>query len=354
VSPTFDIGKAQGVLGFVPRKGLVEGLEEMVRTVLADSHAAGTADSTAPEPPRTATVALGTGSASASVAGDQAQMRGKTILVTGATRGIGRVTALELARLGATVVAVGRNTQRGEELVKELEGQGPGSIDFIAADLSSQAETRRLADQFLERASRLDVLINNAGGFFEQRQLSVDGIEMTFAVNHLAYFLLTNLLLPALLESVPSRLVNVASHAHFTGHLNLDDLQATQYYYDPLGAYSGAKLANLYFTYALASRLEGTGVTVNALHPGFIATEVGARIRDHLPWAARARISQSEVSVEQGAETIIYLASAPELEATSGMYFDKGRPTRSSPISYDPYRAEYLWQACAQLTGLAS
>ncbi|WP_020504371.1 SDR family NAD(P)-dependent oxidoreductase [Lamprocystis purpurea] len=354
VSPTFDIRKVRAVLGFVPRKGMAEGLEEMVRAVLADSGEAETAGKVASAPRmRTMNRPLGP-NADVSIAGNQAPMLGKTVLVTGATRGIGRVTAIELARLGATVVAIGRSEKRGKELVEGSEVQEmPGAIHFIAADLSSQAETRRLADDFMQRASRLDVLVNNAGGFFDQRQLTVDGIEMTFAVNHLAYFLLTNLLLPALRGSVPSRVVNVASHAHYTAQLNLNDLQALRHY-DPLGAYADAKLANLLFTYALASRLEGTGVTVNAVHPGFIATDVGTRIRDHLPWAARERISRSEVSIEQGAETMIYLASAPEVESANGMYFDKCRPVQSSPLSYDANWAEYLWQTCAQLTGLAA
>src|SRR5215207_6225037 len=201
-------------------------------------------------------------------------MSEKIILITGATNGIGKAAALELAKQGNTVVIVGRNPAKTQATVEEIKQQsGNSAVEGLIADLSSLADVRRLADEFRQRHSRLDVLINNAGALFAERELTVDGYEMTFAVNHLAYFLLTNLLLDLLKASAPARIVNVASDAHKGMKINFDDLQLEKNYGGMMGpAYGQSKLANILFTYELARRLAGTGVTVNALHPGLVRT----------------------------------------------------------------------------------
>ena len=198
-------------------------------------------------------------------------MNGKVCLVTGGTNGIGKSTALELARMGATVVIVGRDAQKTSEVVQEVRAaSGNPNVNSLLADLSSQQEVRRLAHEFKNKYSQLHILLNNAGAVFMQRQLSVDGVEMTFALNHLASFLLTNLLLDTIKASAPARIINVSSNAHTTGKIEFDNLQGERNYSPRV--YENSKLANILFTRDLARRLEGTGVTVNALHPGFTAT----------------------------------------------------------------------------------
>jgi NAD(P)-dependent dehydrogenase (short-subunit alcohol dehydrogenase family) len=278
-------------------------------------------------------------------------VRGKVCMVTGATSGIGLVTAQALARQGATVIVVGRNRERGVATVKRIQQEtGNAAVDWMVADLSVQAQVRQLVREFRERFARLDVLVNNAGALFARRSLSLDGIEMTFALNHLAYFLLTNLLLDTLKASAPARIVNVASAAHRGAQINFADVQG-QRRYSGWRAYAQSKLANLLFTYELARRLEGTGVTVNALHPGFVATNFGRSNRGLV--SLSIRVSQlAAISPEQGAQTIIYLATAPEVEGISGKYFVKQRVVPSSEASYDRDAAQRLWQVSATMTGL--
>ena len=280
----------------------------------------------------------------------------KSCLVTGGTAGIGLVTARELARLGAMVTIVGRDAHRGEAAVAaitEALGKGtdpPGAVDFIAADLSDQRQLRDFAEAFRVRQPRLDVLVNNAGGLFGERKTSIDGIEMTFALNHLSYFLLTHLLLPSLTAAAPARIVNVASEAHRGIKLDFDDLQG-ELSYNRWLAYKRSKLANLMFTYGLARRIAGQGVTVNALHPGFVATDIGVRhhfVPSIIWWLGKL----SAVSPEKGARTSIYLASAPEVAEVSGQYFIDGNPSRSSAASYDQEATERLWHISANLTNL--
>ncbi|HEV3162544.1 MAG TPA: SDR family oxidoreductase [Isosphaeraceae bacterium] len=278
-------------------------------------------------------------------------MAGKVCLVTGATSGIGQVTARELARLGASVVVVGRSLQKCEATVSQIRQQtGHPRVDFLVADLSSQAEVRRLASEFLRKNTRLDVLVNNAGGMFMNQQESVDGIELTLALNHLAYFLLTNLLLERLKASAPARIVNVSSEAHRGVTLDFDNLQA-QGRYGGFRVYSQSKLANLLFTFELARRLEGTGVTVNALHPGFVATNIFAG-NGLLGWSVRRIASLIAMSPEQGAKTSIYLAASPEVEGVTGQYFAKQKRVAPSPASLDEAAARRLWEVSEQLTGL--
>lgn len=269
-------------------------------------------------------------------------MAGKTCIVTGATGGIGRITAAALAAKGARVIAVGRNRSAGERLVAEIRGGfGEAAAEFLSADLSSQAEIRNLATTVRDMAPRLDVLLNNAGGMFGRRSLSADGIEMTFALNHLAYVLLTRELLPVLRAAAPARVVNVASSAHRGVALDFDDLQCQRRYRGFL-TYKKSKLANLYFTYALARRTQDDGVNVNALHPGFVATDIGTRNR----WVSGPLwrlLCLGAIPVERGAETSIHLASSPQVDGVSGMYFAKCRPVRSSDVSYDEEAAERLW-----------
>jgi retinol dehydrogenase 12 len=276
-------------------------------------------------------------------------MHGKVCVVTGATSGIGLVTAETLARQGATLVVVGRNPERGAATVSRIQQEtGNAAVELMVADLSAQAQVRRLASEIQHRFARLDVLVNNAGALFERRQLSQDGIEMTFALNHLAYFLFTNLLLDALKASASARIVNVSSEAHRRARLDFADLQG-QHRYSGWRAYARSKLANILFTYELARRLEGTGIVANALHPGLVATNFGRNNRSLTAMLFRV-LQLAAISPEEGAQTIIYLATSPEVEGSTGGYFVKQKAVRSSQVSYDRTAAERLWQVSAELT----
>jgi len=278
-------------------------------------------------------------------------MKQKICMVTGATSGIGLETARVLAQQGATIVAVGRNPEKGSAVVSHIRNvTGNPSVDFMQADLSVQAEIRHLAEEFKDRYPRLDVLINNAGAIFLKRELSKDGIEMTFAVNHLSTFLLTNLLLETLKGSAPARIVNVSSDMHEKSRLNFNDLEGAQKY-SGLKAYGKSKLCVLLFTYELARRLEGTQVTVNALHPGTVGTNIGS----NNGWLIRLFMPLYKLftkSPAKGAETSIYVASSPELEKVSGKYFVDKTPVASSPISYDEAVSRRLWEISESMTGL--
>ena len=274
-------------------------------------------------------------------------------LITGANAGIGRETALALARQGATVVMVARNRERGEAALSGVRAEsGNADVHLLLADLSSQRQVRALAEAFKARFDRLDALINNAGVVIGRRTLTEDGVEMTFAVNHLAPFLLTHLLLDTLKASAPARVVTVASEAHRrAGRLDFANLQGERRYND-WGAYSASKLANILFTYELARRLEGTGVTANCLHPGLVRTDLAyfgsAIVR--LVWRV---ITPMMISPRKAAETPVYLASSPEVEGVSGQYFSDKRPRRSSDASYDEAAQRELWRVSERLTGLA-
>ena len=278
-------------------------------------------------------------------------MHGKICVVTGATSGIGLITAQALARQGATLIVVARNPERGAATVSRIQQEtGNSAVELMVADLSEQAQVRQLASEIQQRFARLDVLVNNAGALFARRQLSADGLEMTFALNHLAYFLLTNLLLNPLQAGGSARIVNVSSEAHRRARLDFSDLQG-QHRYTGWRAYSRSKLANVLFTYELARRLAGTGIVTNALHPGFVATNFGRNNRSVT--AVLFRILQlAAISPEEGAQTIIYLASSPAVKGVTGEYFVKQQAIRSSQVSYDSAAAERLWQVSAELTRL--
>jgi NAD(P)-dependent dehydrogenase (short-subunit alcohol dehydrogenase family) len=278
-------------------------------------------------------------------------MHGKVCVVTGATSGIGLVTAEVLARQGATLIVVARNPERGAATVDRLRQEtGNAAVELLVADLSVQAQVRQLASDIQRRFPRLDVLINNAGALFSRRQVSSDGIEMTFALNHLAYFLLTHLLLDSLKASASARIVNVASEAHRRSRLDFADLQG-QHRYGAWRAYGRSKLANILFTYELARRLVGTSVVANALHPGFVATNFGRNNPGVMTLALRL-LQLTAMSSEEGAQTITYLASSSEVNGITGKYFVKKKAVRSSRVSYDRADAERLWQVSAGLTGL--
>lgn len=276
-----------------------------------------------------------------------------TFLVSGATAGIGQATALELARSGATVVIVGRDHERCEAVSARIRQEtGNPAAEYLLADLSSQAQIRGLARQFQEKYEHLDVLINNAGAFFLHRQVSVDGFEMTFALNHLNYFLLTSLLLETLQKSAPARIVNVASNNHRKQKLNFDDLQNTRRY-NAFRAYGQSKLANVLFTYALARRLQGTGVTANALHPGFVSTHIWKHTDPWMQPVVSSAIRAMAKTPQEGAKTSIYLATSPEVEGMTGKYFTDGKPVASDPASYDEMAQERLWKLSLEMVGLS-
>jgi len=279
-------------------------------------------------------------------------MRGKVCLVTGGSSGIGKATALGLANMGATVIVVGRDRSRGEAAVTEIKQKSNNdAVDLMLADLSSQASIRRLAEEdFKDRYEQLHVLINNAGVFTSKHTVTLDGIETTFAVNHLAPFLLTNLLLDVLKASAPTRIINITSSGERSGTINFDDLQGESRY-SGFRAYNQSKLAMIPFTYELARKLEGTGVTVNCVHPGVVVTNLGRGSSGAFGLLLRL-MRPFFSSPEKGAETPIYLASSLEVEGVSGKYFAKKAEAKSSELSYDAATARRLWQVSAELTKL--
>jgi retinol dehydrogenase-14 len=270
----------------------------------------------------------------------------RVCVVSGATRGIGRASAEELGRAGATLVLVCRRQADGEEVASGIArtSSGPPPV-VVEADLSSQKAVRAAADRIRSRFERLHVLINNAGLIPPRREVTVDGLEMQLAVNHLAPFLLTNLLLEPLRRGAPSRVITVSSTTHQGAQIDFDDLQSERTY-EADEVYAATKLMNLLFTYELARRLAGTGVTANALHPGAVATRL---LADYMQ---TTRVYGA--SPEQGADTVIYLAAAPEVEGRTAKYFTNRRETRSSPASYDEGLARRLWDVSARLTGISS
>jgi NAD(P)-dependent dehydrogenase (short-subunit alcohol dehydrogenase family) len=272
-------------------------------------------------------------------------------MVTGATSGIGAVTARDLARVGATVVIVGRDRGRCARQAESIAREAGSRAEILVADLSSQRQIRHAAEEFARRHSALDVLVNNAGSYFMRRELTEDGLEKTFAVNHLAPFLLTSLLLGALLASESARVVNVSSGAHERAQMDFEDLQGARRY-DRLEAYSRSKLANLLFTYELARRMEGSRVTANALDPGAVATNLG-RDSAWLRVKLRNLFRRGLLSPEEGARTSVHLARSPEVEGVTGRYFRTCREARSSGASYDRAAAERLWRVSEELTGLS-
>ncbi|MCP5363911.1 MAG: SDR family oxidoreductase [Hyphomicrobiales bacterium] len=279
------------------------------------------------------------------------RLKGKLCLVTGGTAGIGFVTARKLAEAGAHIFIVGRDATRGQNAADTIcTAAGRQTVDFLQADLSDQDEIHRLATSVMDRHGKLDVLVNNAGSMFGRRSLSAQGLEMTFALNHLSYFTLTLLLLPALEAAAPARIVNVASQAHQGVELDFDDLQS-EHGYSAWTAYKRSKLANLLFTHELAHRLDWQRITVNALHPGFVATGIGVRngfIPGIVWWLAKF----AAISVEDGAQTPFYLASAPEVAGVHGRYFEKCQPRTTSHAARDRQSAARLWERSVEITGL--
>ncbi|HEY5241713.1 MAG TPA: SDR family oxidoreductase [Polyangiaceae bacterium] len=275
-------------------------------------------------------------------------MQGKTVLVTGANQGIGNATAIALAAKGAHVVLVARNADKGRAALAEVEAAGSGGAELIVADLSSQEQVRRAAAEVKSRHARLDVLVNNAGVFVPERHTTVDGLEETFALNHLGYFLLTRELLDVLQASPEARIVNVSSEAHRGARMRWDDLQFERTPYRGFKAYGQSKLANVLFTYELARRLEGTGVTVNCLHPGVIASGFGQTYGSAV--SVLVKLARPFLlSTEEGARTSVYLASSPEVAGVTGKYFSKCKQVKSNAVSYDLQSQQKLWSLSEQL-----
>ena len=282
------------------------------------------------------------------------RMKGKVCLVTGANSGIGKETALGLAEMGAIVVMVCRNQAKGEAALTEIKTKsGNENIELLAADLSSQQSIRELATTFKQRYSQLDVLINNAGVALLTRSETSDGFERMFAINYLAPFLLTNLLLDVVKASAPARIINVSSAAQEGSELHLDDLQSRQRY-RMMRVYGQSKLALVMFTYELARRLEGTGVTVNCLHPGFVATNIAQNdLVPPLRPLAKLIVSRLGIRSQEGAKTSLYLASSPDVENVTGKYFVRCVPKRTTAVSYDTSLQEKLWESSEKLVNLS-
>jgi len=279
-------------------------------------------------------------------------MTGKTVVITGATSGLGLVASGRLAGLGARLVLVARDRAKAEAMLRQLRDKTPSlEAEILIADLSRRDEVCKLAAELPRAAPRIDVLINNAGAIFTRRETTVDGLERTFALNHMAYFLLTVLLLDRLRANAPARIVNVASEAHRNATLDFGDLQTTQGYSGWL-AYRRSKLANILFTRELARRLKGSGVTSNCLHPGFVATAFGDNNGGPFRFAIAFAKHFLAIAPEQGGETLVYAASAPEIAEASGLYFDKNRPRDPSAAAQDDAAAGLLWRASEQLAGL--
>ncbi len=280
-------------------------------------------------------------------------MAGRTVLVTGGSGGIGRATALGLAAMGAHLAISGRDRGRTEDAAREIRAAGSGQVDVFVADLSCLSQVRRLAGEVLQSLSRIDVLVNNVGGYWNTRHVTADGLERTFAINHLAPFLLTNLLLDLLKDSAPARVVTVSSNVQAIGRIDFQDLQGERSY-SGARAYNQSKLANVLFTYELARKLQATLVTANALHPGVVRTSFGAEDPGSVQRLVTPFMRPIMKAPDRGAATSIHLASAPELEQVTGRYFASSKPRRSSRRSYDQAAATRLWQVSADLADLTA
>ena len=282
-------------------------------------------------------------------------MNGKRVLITGATDGIGKQAALEIAGMGAAVTLVGRNETKTRAVCSEIQAQtGSDQIDWLLADLSSMDEVRRIADEFRARHDRLHVLLNNAGAVFSEFRRSADGFEMTFALNHLSYYLLTNLLLDMLVDTAQksgeARIVNVSSIAHRNATMRLDNLRDASGF-SMMNSYGASKLMNVLFTYELARCLGDAPVTVNAVHPGVVRTRFGHDTSRM--WSLLAKFLQLfALSPQKGAETLVYLSTSPEVAGVSGKYWVKKRQKQSSDNSYDREQQRALWQYSAEVTGV--
>lgn len=276
-------------------------------------------------------------------------MKGKVCMITGANSGIGKIMALDLAKMGANVVMVCRSRERGESAQRDIINQsGNESVELMVADLSLMQSVRKLAEDFRKKHDRLHVLINNAALWPTKKVMTKEGLETQFAINHLSHFLLTNLLLDMIKDSAPARIVNVSSGMHRRMKIDFDNLQAEKHYRH-MGVYGRTKLANVYFTKELARRLNGTDVTVNAFTPGMVSTNLGRYMSGISKWFWRTFSG----SAEKGAATGVYLATSPEVEGVTGKYFANGKETRSSKVSYDVGIAKKLWKVSGELTGLA-
>jgi NAD(P)-dependent dehydrogenase (short-subunit alcohol dehydrogenase family) len=277
-------------------------------------------------------------------------MRGRVCLVTGATSGIGKVTARELAKLGATVVAVGRDEAKGKATVDEIKAVSHNdNVHLLLCDLSSQASVRALAHDFKSKFTELHVLVNNAGVILGERQITADGLEATFAINHLAYFLLTNLLLEILEVSRAARIVSVASVMHERGTLEFDDILFERRPYSPISVYSASKLANVVWNAELARRIEGKGVTANVLHPGIISSNFGASGGGLVRFVVKM-IKPFMKTPENGARTTLYVASSPEVDGKTGCYFVDSKPATPSAAARAADAGRRLWEISEQLT----
>ena len=275
-------------------------------------------------------------------------MNGKVCLVTGATDGIGKVSARVLAELGAKVIIVGRNPEKSAIVLAELRSiSGNENIDLLMADLAVMQEVRDLAEQVIIRYDRLDVLLNNAGGYFTKHEITSDGLEMTFALNHMSYFLLTNKLMELLKYSAPARIVNVSSDAHYGVDMEFENLNGEQEY-KAWKAYQKSKLANVLFTYELLKKVPGN-ITVNCLHPGFVATNFGHNNGGFFGPVLKIAQRISAINPEEGAKTSIFLCSAPEVKGVSGKYFYKCQPKTSSRESRNMDTGKRLWQISSDI-----
>ena len=280
-------------------------------------------------------------------------MQGKVIVITGATSGIGQVAAERLAAMGARMVLVARDKGRGEAALARLRERAPRIAHSIHyADLSRLADMKRVGAEIAAAEPRIDVLINNAGALFSSRQVTADGLELTFATNHLAYFVLTHGLRERLMASAPARVVNTSSNAHNGARLDFGDLQSAKGYRG-LKVYGRSKLCNILYTRELARRSAGTGITANCLHPGFVATRFGDRSGGLLAYGVRIAKTFA-ISPEKGADTLDYLASSLEVAGVSGRYFYKCRPAMPSTEANDDTAAERLWSESARLAGIES
>lgn len=277
----------------------------------------------------------------------------KTIVVTGGTSGIGEVAAVRLAEQGARIVLVARDRARAEATLAKVKAANAGAAHGVHyADLSSIADMKRVAGEIAAVEPKIDVLINNAGAVFLKRETSVDGLEMTFATNHMAYFVITNVLLPNLKAAPAARIVSTASGAHRSAQLDLDDLQFAKRKYSTFAAYGTSKLCNILFTRALSRRLQGSGVTANCLHPGVVRTRFGSNNGGFITNLVRSAIMSGGISPEEGAKTIIYLASSPDVATISGKYFNKCAVEQPTAAAEDDRAAARLWEISEKLAGV--